>query len=128
MNYKNKISHAEIFTQLTLNCEFISYIFTSFVYILCYIYMCGYGSVFRIRIQKAPKYGSGYTTLMLKLWTWQYSLNLNMNRFRVVNLQRFVSDPATSFPSSRSGYDPNYFKLAGIKKKTLSIITIFHKN
>ena len=43
-------------------------------------------------------------------------MNLNMNRFSVVKLQRVVPDPATSFPSSRSGYDPNYFKLAGIKK------------
>ena len=69
--YNNQMSPKEIFTQLSLwivnfYVKVVSelWIFIlnliSFAFILFYIYMCGSGSVFliRIRIQKAPEYGS----------------------------------------------------------------------
>ena len=45
-----------------LYCEFLSTLSLPPFYSI--IYMCGSGSVFGIRIQKAPEYGSGSTTLV----------------------------------------------------------------
>ena len=59
------MSPKEICTKLSLRIvNFYLKSSTSFAFILPYIYMCG--SVFRkrIRIQKAPEYGSGSTTLL----------------------------------------------------------------
>ena len=56
-----------VYSVESLNCELISLILpTSSAYILTYICMFGSGSVFGIpsRIQKAPEYGSGSTTLV----------------------------------------------------------------
>ena len=43
-----------------LNCEFIPY---KILHLITSIYICESGSVFGIRIHKAPEYGSRSTTL-----------------------------------------------------------------
>ena len=52
------MSPKEIFNQLSLWIVIYILNLTSFAFILSYIYMCGFGSVFRIQTEKAPEYGS----------------------------------------------------------------------
>ena len=65
-NYKNEINFYSVESRTLYLCS-KSCIFCLH---LSYIYLCGSGSVFRIRIliQKAPEYGSGSTTLPLSYY------------------------------------------------------------